>query len=286
MLKSLLWIPLKHELRYHLRIYLKSTALSWKDALFLALSKHNSPTFWGWTQNEHVAVVSLAISQRWIWELQVGCYPSDVPAWSLWPNVFSLHQTAFCRCAKRRMNHLPALQDRLMQRSHFCNQKLAAREEKHICESCCNYFKTACGKKIRCLWIGGTECFPSSWGEDVLILCGCEMQILVLLLILRRINCVYHFRIRLITVGVFRFSIFYGSWSTYTESFLLTFKIWRLTKAVGFTIILSLDPISSTERKGLFVFPQVRQEANNASKRCSYSTVKKLSKWSWRSENT
>lgn len=123
--------------------------------------------------------------------------------------VCSLHQTEFYRSAKRRLNHLPALQDRLMmQRSDFCNQKTAAREEKHICESCSNYFKTACGKKIRCLWIGGTECFQSSWGEDVLTLCGCEMQILVLLLSLRRTNCVYHFRIRLITVGVFRFSIF------------------------------------------------------------------------------
>lgn len=87
MLKSLLWIPLKPELRCHPRIYLKSTALSWKDALFLALSKDNSPTFRGWTQNEYVAMVSLAISQRWVCELQVGRHPSDVPAWSLWPNM-------------------------------------------------------------------------------------------------------------------------------------------------------------------------------------------------------
>ena len=123
-------------------------------------------------------------------------------------HVCSLYLTAFCRSAKRRLNCLPALQDRLMmQRSDFFNQKMAAREEKLMCESCHNYFKTACGKKIRPLWIGVTEKFPSSWGEDVLTLCGYEMQILLLLLTQRRINCVYHFRIRLITVGVFRLSI-------------------------------------------------------------------------------
>ena len=48
--------------------------------------------------------------------------------------------------------------------------------------------------------------------------------------------------------------------------------------AVGFTIILSLNLISSTEREGMSVFPQVRQEAKTASKMCLNSTVKKLSK--------
>lgn len=56
--------------------------------------------------------------------------------------------------------------------------------------------------------------------------------------------------------------------------------------AVGFIIILSLNPISSTGRGSTSVFPQVTREANAASKTCSYSTVKKSSKWSWRSEKT
>lgn len=37
-----LWIPPKWVLRYHPRVSWKSTALSWKDILFLALSKDNS----------------------------------------------------------------------------------------------------------------------------------------------------------------------------------------------------------------------------------------------------
>lgn len=77
----------KSWVRCHLRVYLKSTALCWEDALILAVSKYNSPTFWGWTQKAYVAFVSLAISQRWVWELQAGCYPSDVPAWSSWPDM-------------------------------------------------------------------------------------------------------------------------------------------------------------------------------------------------------
>lgn len=50
--------------------------------------------------------------------------------------------------------------------------------------------------------------------------------------------------------------------------------------AAGFAVILSLNSISSPEREGMCVFPQVGQQANAAFKTCSYSIDKKLSKWS------
>lgn len=65
------WTPLKQKLKCHHRIYLKSILL--ERCLLSDIKQGELLYIWGWTQKEYAALVSLAMLQRWVWELWVGC---------------------------------------------------------------------------------------------------------------------------------------------------------------------------------------------------------------------